>query len=555
LPSPELEAHAHVEEQRPTAPSRLRGALARADVWLILSWLGLLASVLFVARHGTDTGVTFDEVFQRRYGEKVMAWFRSGFTDDSAMRYKNLRYYGGLFDLSGQWLDEHSSLGPYETRHMLTAFVALLGGVGAWKLAAAVAGPRAGFFAALMLAFTPAWLGHGLFNPKDIPFGTAAVWAAHGALELGIGPMPLRARDVLWAGFTLGIALAVRPGGIVLLGYPVLAAGARYTLELVWRRRERRTLGAAGLGLRCALQLSFVYALAWLLMLSTWPWAQRGPLERPIEAIRAAFEFHWNGFVLFRGEFIHAHDLPRSYLPVWFAITLPETYLVALVCAAASLVGLHRKRVPSTRALGVLLIAVAAFLPLALAIALRPVVYDGQRHFLFVLPPLAAVAGVALAGALGRQAYALWLRGAVLAVWLGLLAWTARDMYRLHPYEYVYFNRLSGGLRHAYTRYETDYWGATYKEGIDWVVHNVPPVAEGRRTRVSSCSTNTDERMAYYVDRWPGASDQFQVVRGYKRADIYVAMTRDHCAEVPGEVLHVVKRQGVPLLFVFRAEH
>jgi hypothetical protein len=260
--------------------------------------------------------------------------------------------------------------------------------------------------------------------------------------------------------------------------------------------------------------------------------------------------------VLFRGEFIPGRDVPRSYLPVWFAITLPETYLVALACA---LIGLYRwlrqpSRVRAERVIGIGLSAVASFLPLIAAIVLRPVVYDGQRHFLFLLPPLACLAGVALASVLRAPSVTRWLRYGLLAAWLSLLAWTFRDMYTLHPYEYVYFNRLSGGLPAAYQRYETDYWGATYREGIEWVVKHVPRVSERRRTRVASCSPNTDERMDYYLARWPGAKDHFEIVHGYKRADVYVAMTRDRCAEVPGEVLHVIERQHVPLLYVLRTE-
>jgi hypothetical protein len=242
-------------------------------------------------------------------------------------------------------------------------------------------------------------------------------------------------------------------------------------------------------------------------------------------------------------------------LPVWFAITLPETYLVALACALiGSYRWLRRPCVRAERPIGSGLVVMAALLPLIAAIVLRPVVYDGQRHFLFVLPPLACLAGVALASVLRARSLARWLRYGLLAAWLWLLAWTFRDMYKLHPYEYVYFNRLSGGLRAAYQRYETDYWGASYKEGIEWVLSHVPPVSESRRTRVSSCSPNTDERMAYYLARWPGAKDHFEIVHGYKRADVYVAMTRDRCADVPGEVLHVIERQHVPLLYVFRTE-
>ena len=43
------------------------------------------------------------------------------------------------------------------------------------------------------------------------------------------------------------------------------------------------------------------------------------------------------------------------------------------------------------------------------------------------------------------------------------------DMIALHPYEYAYFNRMFGGLPNAYRRHETDYWGLSMREGMEWI--------------------------------------------------------------------------------------
>jgi len=49
-------------------------------------------------------------------------------------------------------------------------------------------------------------------------------------------------------------------------------------------------------------------------------------------------------------------------------------------------------------------------------------------------------------------------------------------MVQLHPYEYVYFNRLfAGGLKAAAERYETEYGGSSYKQGVEWVIRNYQP--------------------------------------------------------------------------------
>ena len=42
---------------------------------------------------------------------------------------------------------------------------------------------------------------------------------------------------------------------------------------------------------------------------------------------------------------------------------------------------------------------------------------------------------------------------------------------QLHPYEYTYFNSLTGKV---YRIYDTDYWLTCYKESIEWVRANHP---------------------------------------------------------------------------------
>jgi hypothetical protein len=53
----------------------------------------------------------------------------------------------------------------------------------------------------------------------------------------------------------------------------------------------------------------------------------------------------------------------------------------------------------------------------------------------------------------------------VTAAVLGLgVAAVVVEMVELHPYQYVYFNRMSGGLQAAATQYETEYYAHSFKE-------------------------------------------------------------------------------------------
>jgi hypothetical protein len=536
---------------------------ALRDPWLAASLGGLVGLLGLIAAFGQDAGVTWDEGVQLTYGQLVLAWFRSGFRDRGALEYLDLYLYGGLFDAPAQWIVERSPLGPFETRHVLTALVAVVGIYGTWLVAAAVGGRRAGFFAAATLALTPTWIGHGLFNPKDVPFASAAVFVVWRAQRIVLGGWPLRVRDAVWAGVAVGVALGVRPGGVFLVGYPVVAGVAVGGIEWVrgWQsgantrtctRTTTRGASLVSIAARLLPLLLGMIAVAWIVMLSAWPWAQLDPISRPLEAMLAASHFNWVGETLFDGHLVTSTALPTRYLLVWFGITLPELYLVAGVAGLALLVlafrTRHTARTEGPRSLGIGIIVLSVVLPLAAALLTRPTLYDAHRHFLFLFPPLAALAGISIAAFVSEARIWKSVRAGVLGAWILAASLVAIEIVQLHPYEYVYFNRSVGGLPGAVGRYETDYWGASYREGFAWVLQHV---RQARPLRLAACESSSAARLHYYLQTWPGAAERFSLVAAPQSADLFLAVTRLDCHHrVPAEVLHVIERQGAPLLYV-----
>jgi hypothetical protein len=551
------EPNAEVVPLRERALGWARRATEGDRPWFALSWLGLLILAYLIVRHGDDAGVSYDENSQRHYGDLILAWFRSSFTDQSAMTFRDLYLYGGLFDAPAQWLVQFSPYGVYETRHFLTAFVALLGVVATWRIGAAIAGPRGGFLSALILTLTPCWIGHGLFNPKDIPFATAAAFASLSSLRLAMGPAPLRLRDICWAGVTVGIALAVRPGGNFVVGYPYLAAGFRLCLEVLRRAKLRAPLGIGRLTVSLVSCVLLVLVIAWPIMLLTWPWAQLEPFKRPLAAMAAARRFNWTGTVLFEGNLIDAGNLPLRYLPVWFKVTLPEIYLLAALAIAVLLVGLaiRRPKLVGEHVLGWTMLSTFVGLPFAAVLITRPVLYDAQRHVLFLLPPLAALAGCVLSEVFGAEWLPRAVRGAFAGVFVGLAILVSVDIVQLHPFEYTYFNRLSGGLVKQYRRFETDYWSIGYREGLEYVVKQLPQLDPSRRTRVVGCDLAGNERLEYYLAQWPGASDHVRVTRNYEQADVLIATKRWNCHRRPGKTIAAITRQDAPLVWIRKIQH
>jgi hypothetical protein len=128
-------------------------------------------------------------------------------------------------------------------------------------------------------------------------------------------------------------------------------------------------------------------------------------------------------------------------------------------------------------------------------------------------------------------------------------------MVRLHPYQSIYFNRaIAGGLPGADGRFELDYWGASHREGVEWLLSNVVPDAGAAPVRVGNCYEPFFT--GYPISRDPRGT-AFENVALDRGPEIVLAGTRFGCArrlqERGWRVLHVVERLGVPLLYVLAA--
>jgi len=176
-------------------------------------------------------------------------------------------------------------------------------------------------------------------------------------------------------------------------------------------------------------------------------------------------------------------------------------------------------------------------LPLSALIVSRSPLYDNFRQILFVLPPLFMLAGFAF-----EKIGSLRLRLAVIALAIlpGIFAG-----FRLHPYEYIYYNSLVGGVNGAFRRYELDYWGTSYREAAAYLDSVAPANStvwvEGP-THLLQLYTRPDLKIysTYEAPRLPSY-------------DYVVALTRfdlDLSSYPQAPVIHTIERDGAALTVI-----
>jgi hypothetical protein len=230
---------------------------------------------------------------------------------------------------------------------------------------------------------------------------------------------------------------------------------------------------------------------------------------------------------------------------------MPEFLLLGLLAGAGVLVhDLVRKRShPAESWLDLGTLALATGFPFLVVFTLRPVMYDGNRQFLFVVPPLAVLAGWGIVALARHPALPRWLRRGIPALAAALAVLTAVDMVRLHPYQTVYFNRaIAGGVPSAARRFEADYWGQSYREGMEAVIRGYRPDGPWP-VKVANCAVGF--LSGYWLAQDREASRRFVMVKPDQDPDILLATTRYKCLSDPGRLLHVVERMGAPILYVY----
>ena len=516
------------------------------------SILLLLALACTIALTFRDYGITWDEPMQNRYGSLVIRYYFNAlhgwFNLSPITSMLDFAYYGGLFDSVAAAIEHVSPFGEFETRHLLNALVGLFGIVGCWKMARLLGGWSAGFWAVALLALTR-YYGHMFNNPKDLPFAAGFVWSLYYLLA-AVPLLPkIPWRLCMKLGVAIGLTLGVRVGGLLLLAYLALLQGG-YVLYLLVRTSGRTGLGAAlaDLGKRTLA----ITAIAWSIMLLLWPWAQAGPFTRPFQALSHFNSMPWNGTVLFRGLQVQAAALPRTYALNWLGITLPEAVLLLLLIAAAFGISfLFKEGLPLFRNAfftQCAFLAFAVLFPLAYMFVTKPVLYDGERHSLYLVPLIVCLCAIAWSFTLQRLDRSHpRVAIAALSAFALYLAWQTSVMVRLHPQEYVYFNETVGGLRGAAGQYETDYWGNAYREAVkDLVSYLGPEHARDAQKNYTVYMTSTQRVSAtYYFPPYLSLTKRVQ------DADFFLATTRYNIDRtVDGCTVGKVQRFGVVLAVV-----
>lgn len=444
-------------------------------------------------------GLSWDEPLFYNYAESIPRAYQGWDRIDESVYGRSPvdhKYYGPAYLLLGRplKLGIQTLLGTDEASawHLVNFFSFILGVFFIYRLSKRFTTPNLSAVNAAFFALQPLLWGHAFINPKDMPFMTAFLAAVTLGLEWVdslpersastveanqsnltakgaksakksylLGFLSVRQRTVislLLAISSLGIASAIRVIG-------PLAGGLVFVYFLVTFIRLPRTARVFAL-----IHLSAYALFSAVLMFCLWPFLWANPINRLLEVLAHMSDNPTELAVLFIGQVFRANQLPARYFPQMLVLTLTEPFVPLAVIGGLRLGWQIIKKKQDWAAPLVLFLW---FAPLAAYNIIKvPAMYDGIRHFLFILPPLFILCGIGIHWLHDKMRARLDLLKIHWGVLLFLLVLPGLlGIIRLHPYQYTYYNILAG---QTYRVYENDYWLTCYKEAVEWVRKNEP---------------------------------------------------------------------------------
>jgi hypothetical protein len=497
--------------------------------FILLSTAWFLLLLILVLSTFQSYGISWDEPVQHNYAQTVLRYYTSLFQDKAALSAEySAFYYGAFFEVMAELFHYIVPIGIYESRHLFYALTGIFGILGCWKLVRALVNPAAAFWTAVLLALYPSYYGHMFINSKDIPFAVLYIWSLYYLLRF-LNHFPKIEMGTLWKlGLTIGFAMGTRVGGMILLLYCYGFGALSYFSFWILLKNSDKTVGKPPA--KIWLSLLAVSVLAYAVMLIFWPYGMSKPLVHPFHTLQ-----------LFSQQ---VGSPPFRYIPKYLALKLPEYAIFLLGLGLCLALKAYRNKSFVQLQPYFLLVFSAAF-PVIFILVKRSSLYDEIRHLLFIIPPLFCLIGITFYHLGARLLKSRIARAICFPLILAYFIFHIRVMACLHPYEYIYYNRIAGGVEGADHRgYEIDYWGTSYRELVQNLVQDLKKRYGDRfyAMRFQILAGPPAWSVTHYFP------PQFIETLDPLKADFYISMTHDMAnTRYGGREWLRVQRMGVPL--------
>ncbi|HEY5511881.1 MAG TPA: tetratricopeptide repeat protein [Prolixibacteraceae bacterium] len=507
--------------------------------------------LLLILLHGAkDAGISGDEEVHYNQSVKVYNYFASFGKDQSALDTPttHLKYYGQSFDNLTTILIRWFSIDDiYTFRHIMNSLAAWVAILIAALLAIWLSGYGAGIITLLLFAVSPTFLGHAQNNLKDIPFALAYIAGTFFLLRWLFSERQ-KWQDLLPLILSFAFGISIRPGGLLLICYLLLFV---MVLEAAhYHETSKISLGRLRPKL---ISIILIILLSWLFGILPWPYALQNPVSGLWESFKVMSQFPTTIRQVFEGSHEWSDFMPWYYLPKLMLITIPLLVWVGIICFFA----LTRKA-PKKDFLKYAMLILTILFPIAFVIYEKSNLYGSWRHFLFIYPGMVVLASIGLWQLILR--FKARLVQLVVILFLLVLAFhPVSFLVRNHPYYYLYYNQLTGGLKGAYGNYETDYYYHSMRQGSEWLIGYLKQNHPGDTLKIGTNfpadwffrkEKNLTAKYFPYNERSQQDWDYYIVANSY-----IPPVLLNNKVWPPKNSIKIIEAEGVPICAVLKREN
>lgn len=442
-------------------------------------------------------------------------------TRENDMLFYNNAYAAGLYMLN----DSES----YEIYHLENLFFASLIFIVLYEIILrSIKSKWLALMSIIFLAFTPRFFGDIPSNPKDIPF------AIFYFLSLALIFLSLKWEEKLRI-IILGISFGITQGNRI-IGYSIYPVFLIFRLILLIQEARSNNKDILKKIATFLLEIFIIFLIGYLVHIFTLPYLGADPFNHFLQIIKISKSYPWAGTYLMFGKSFFAQKPQIFYLPVWVFITTP---LFILILASFLSYKQYKNRVFT-------LFFISFVVNFVIYFMVRPVLYDGLRHMVFLIPQIVVLSIFGFKTILESKNPILKNLGIVLISTNIFLVGV--QYIKLHPYEYVYFNEVVGGLKGARGEFETDYWGASYKEAANWIIDHA---TREQPYVIGTCGNQEAVISAFNLKNVEAHIEGISDFSSNKY-DYMICWERfNENKKVQGKIIYTVSREGVPLTYVY----
>ena len=410
-----------------------------------------IAISMFCVCLDSGSSIAEDE-YQITQGVQLDRYYKTLGKDTAILENTKPMYSGWFNALTSSASEFFTSCEFRNVRHAMNSVMGFIGILLAGFLAKRCRNWRAGIFAMILLALSPTFFGHSMFNMEDIPVATTFIASLYFIKRLADHFPKPKIYDAILFAVCSSLCIAANPECSTIIAFAIIIV----IIGLVFKHKDEHIKKASiWYSSICVISIAIMFGLTMILVPTFKPteicnWYNSNTIESPDR-------------ILFEGKLIWTDLLPWYYNTKMLVLTIPASIFIGVLLA----LGLSIVKKSNRADVIVLLITTIVAIMLN---SLKANTNGMWQHLLYAEIPLFVMAAIGF-DMLTEMARTNATRIPCVLLPLILMTMPLVHIIKCHPYEHIYFNEFIG-THNAFGRYEIENYGTSNKEAAQWIIDN-----------------------------------------------------------------------------------